>query len=975
MWILSSQFGTTESAPTCDRLLRTGNTYKLSRAEGSALRIASKRVSKQHGHFTVAKFSKNDVTDASKRPALTFTNTKGKDCYVTRAGGPFTINDGATGELQDGDEISIFKDGILSVRWKPVCCFQESPAKADALKVCASLGIHLVNKQSPGVTHHLTSECDATLVQAISLVSGCHFVKPEWLKELLGVDNTSPANLPIEWSKPSLPSPGKFQPEFTATLAEDCKKAELWQPGEERHAMLARHTFLCAGEKAQVAKSLRLLLERGGGDVSAFDINTGAETWRQTLKRNMAKTDQTLILVADVDACKAALGKGWKAIMDVTNEFELSFSSTEDIVHAIISRDRTLLRPASSPLPTRVPNSFPEEVEGAEQSPEPEPVRPKRQLVRRVTRASSQDPEPATDMPPPPRKALTRRAGDAQIITGLDDPSFVLRNMDSESSKQPSAQAPPAAEDDLDAPRPRRKQLKRRVGVAADPNDPVAMLLQQGAAGLLAGRVGSSTGPAADLEDEPPLKKFKALFEGSMQQDGTQSLIPDDDEDFITSQLNSQSQTQTQSGATGRRRNAILRAVPEEEEESQSQAVTAAASRKRKERSFDGDDVEMADVEAALATQGSMPAAKKRAGAGVVAPVQRVPSAVTQPTTTTAQKAAGPSGTTVKLGKNAADAATAGAAPGKPDQDTAFLKAVASTKRGKRAEDDFDRDFNNLKIPKAELQADEEENRPAWELLEDFDDGAVTGNFMVIEELEVFKSRNGDAAETGNSRRGAPADARWEGKINFKKFRRSNSSIPKERVTVYLNDARPDARDESNFWNDDLEVKPPPDSPDLDDFGPTLPPTQKAAAKKGATQKATTQKKESQSQSRKLLTIDDSESDEPRPPPPAQTRKRSKPPSVAEPPAKRSRTTRASSRAPESSKAAPLFLDDSDEGGGSRSAPRGATQDDDDFEMGDETQTLKTQPARKSQRATAKKAIVVDNDSDDEAVFVGFRRR
>ena len=51
------------------------------------------------------------------------------------------------------------------------------------------------------------------------------------------------------------------------------------------------------------------------------------------------------------------------------------------------------------------------------------------------------------------------------------------------------------------------------------------------------------------------------------------------------------------------------------------------------------------------------------------------------------------------------------------DTDAAFLQALASTKRGKRREDDFDREFNNLRISKPEIgqdagdDADEEPSR------------------------------------------------------------------------------------------------------------------------------------------------------------------------------------------------------------------------------------------------------------------------
>lgn len=107
-----------------------------------------------------------------------------------------------------------------------------------------------------------------------------------------------------------------------------------------------------------------------------------------------------------------------------------------------------------------------------------------------------------------------------------------------------------------------------------------------------------------------------------------------------------------------------------------------------------------------------------------------------------------------------------GAAPGQPDTDEAFLKAVASTKRGKRAEDTFDREFNNLRISRPELEAAPE--RDAWAVLDDFgDDRDVRGNFMLIVELDVPERPRGPALRRGDEER-----ADWAGRPDFKKFKK-----------------------------------------------------------------------------------------------------------------------------------------------------------------------------------------------------------
>jgi hypothetical protein len=291
------------------------------------------------------------------------------------------------------------------------------------------------------------------------------------------------------------------------------------------------------------------------------------------------------------------------------------------------------------------------------------------------------------------------------------------------------------------------------------------------------------SGVEPETGEEPPLKKFKALFEASdPRRSGAESFVQesgafDEDDLMLMASMGSQtqSQSQTQGGSKRPTRSgggaAALRTVQEEEEESQipgDDSGPADSRKKRKERSFDADDVEMAGVEDVLngasgSSSGNGPAAKKRAmeGNAVERTAAKPPPIVAQPSKATRVQA--PTKSTGKKGT----AATEGAATGKPDTDSVFLKAIASTKRGKKTEDNFDRDFNKLKISKSDLRGEEEEHRPDWELLETFgDESNLRGNFMVIHDLDVFKSDNGPR------KRAVAADVRWDGKPDFKKFKK-----------------------------------------------------------------------------------------------------------------------------------------------------------------------------------------------------------
>lgn len=193
----------------------------------------------------------------------------------------------------------------------------------------------------------------------------------------------------------------------------------------------------------------------------------------------------------------------------------------------------------------------------------------------------------------------------------------------------------------------------------------------------------------------------------------------------------------------------------EEEEEGTTQTQTQGVRSqrlKRKARAPDGDaDIEMADSTA--------PSSKRRAveSADTVQPQAPVRAASKPPSRRAPKPASKSTESHQRL---------TGAAPGKPDTDEAFLTAVASTKKGKRAEDTFDREFNNLRISRPELEAAPE--RAAWSVLDDFgDDSNMRGNFMVIVELDVPEKPRSAAL-----RRGDDGRADWVGRPDFKKFKK-----------------------------------------------------------------------------------------------------------------------------------------------------------------------------------------------------------
>ncbi|KAJ7784408.1 proline-rich protein [Mycena metata] len=982
MWTVTGDFDgldmlTEVSGVEKTKLLKTDKAYTLGRKE-ALLNVNVKKISRSHGIFTVGEFTEDHVMDPATRPTLQYTNTNPNESrvvHVQRGDDQLPINVQSTMELEDGDIVSVASRVLVKVRWHAVCCYQQAAkGKSGALTLasCAALGVHLVHTAVPQITHHITTTFAATTLHAFSLVISAAFVKPEWLNEVIRL-----GNLPLN-SDPSsglsleqvfdLPPVNKYRPTFSATLAAGHKTVRIWDPNEERMSMFSDYRFYCMGEaKRQIDSDLREVIERAAGRIETLNVagQNASEKFTRALARCRAKTGQKIVLIADEEACQAAIGKdGWQQIAKHAPSFNLRFFAPRDIIQAILDADASILdppemrgghanAPSSSPLPNVIPNTHPEENsitpdEEPEQESEPE-LPPPRKLTRRVSsRQASQEPKPIEEAPVPPRRHLTRRAQPTgqPVITGLDDPSVLLNNL-----PETSVVVPAAAPVDTSKPRSR---LKRRVGTSTAPDHGT----------LISDAIVSGFEP--DPEEERPLKKFKALFEASdPKNSGAESFVQesgafDDDELAMMANVGSQSQTQaytqTQSGGSrttrgGRSAAAALRAVREEEEEETQMAVDEAGpsdlGKKRKERSFDGDDVEMAGVEDVLngatgSNVGNGPAAKKQAVAGnaVERTVAKQPSAVA-----TAANAA----TTKSLGKKGT-AATAGAATGKPDTDTVFLKAIASTKRGKKTEDDFDRDFNKLKISKSGLRDDEPEQRPDWELMETFgDESNLRGNFMVIQDLEVFKT------ETGPRKRAVTADPRYEGKPDWKKFKKNKSitAASKKKIELFAPEEN-DAGLGRGYWKG---ANSQPCSEDDNDFRPT--------------QKQTQAPKVSRAKGKSQAIVDDSDEDVEIAP----KGKRSKPPSKAEPPKKRA--ARGASKVPDSAVA--LFIkdpdDDDDDAGGTR------TLDEDDFDGGQTLQSsAETGPARRSGRtagATKKKAapIIVDDDSDNEGKFTGWAKQ
>ncbi|KAI1789315.1 hypothetical protein LXA43DRAFT_585318 [Ganoderma leucocontextum] len=1026
MWIITGPFDEDHSegqAPDKQKLLKTAKQYSLGRRD-HPLQIKSKAISKTHALFVVGSCSEQEAADPAFVPTLTFQNTTDRVRQVERPSQsrPRVLCQPKTSmDLENGDVVHLSPSIFVRVRWERLCCYNPlgKGVPQSAIRECAQLGIHLVPTPHPDVTHHLTSAYTLTPAIATSLISAVTLVKPEWLNTLLTSGRSDePGELSLLEEHFVLPQTTKFRPSFSPSLPQQLKKYAVWEPNEERAGLFRGHRFIFVGEKgAETPNAMKELVKRGEGDYECLAAANGKDAFRQVLAKGRAR-NATLVPVATRDSVVAAVGRdGWSGLVQEATSFELKFVVPEKIVEAVVHADVSRVDatcnpdevPEDSPLPDVVPNTIEDEpsiVDGntvvpprrvpAAREPEPEAApsppaatAPRRKLTRRATsRASSRAPSPPPEPPSqqaiqeepapmqggmapeaepvPQRRTLVRRARVKAALA--DDDSMDLDQSAGRASEEPQVEAGFKRPESVVPPTPSRpSRLKRRVGAASQLFPPSGT---DDAGALI---------PDADMK-EPPLKKFKALFDESdpdrvarmdMSEYGSQHVGSASGGESLTQYEPSVTfATQTSGsavhGRSGRSGGSGLLPVREEEEEGTVASQTQARGTKRKTQE---DDVDVDDEEHPRSKRrtGEVPAEQSQAPLGQSSaqnqnqnqnqtqakPMSKVVTRVDMAQTQVHVKPPKPSSS-----KKAQQAG--------PDRDDAFLKAVASTKRGKKSEDTFDREFNDLRISKPDLEREREDEE--WKVLEEFgDDGDVRGNFMEVFECPVFREAG---ANREHMRRGE-GRVEWLGRPDFKKFKKA-AGEGRQPIELVVEE-QSDLGIGSQYWKGSQAEPPSQSQPRSQSQQPKSSTTQRSAQRNG---------KERASFS------SDSDADE-KPVVAKSTKGKSQASSVKPPTTQKSTATR-TTRGKKSSQRQPLFIADSDDGDED-------VDKDDDFRMGSDNDealhdedededdefgaTLKS-TGRSSRTATqassrvksstgttsTKKnapAIVVDDDSDD----------
>ncbi|KAI0084127.1 hypothetical protein BDY19DRAFT_973975 [Irpex rosettiformis] len=937
MWTLTGAFDGLISGETNFekvKLAKPGKEYIVGRKD-CPLIVNDRKVSRKHQVLIVGKYSAQDVENPDVVPSLDLYNIA-VNRWVERDGQKLIINAGASMSLQSGDKVEVLHDVPISVKWEKIVCYcpLSRESTIPSMEECAKLGINITWKLHYSVTHHITSELTLDPAVAVSLLSLTKFVTPDWLQTIVTRGSSSDPSLSLEHEF-ILPSISQHRPALSSSLPSGLQSYRSWEPNEARVNLFKLFRFVFVGERGrEVAEEYIELVRRGGASYSCCAVQGGQKALHNALAKGKEMGSE-LVLVANIDAMVAAIGQDeWQDLVKEAAQFELTFIGHIKLVEAVAHIDLSYVRchmligkeiagtesGRSGLLDSQPSSSSAVDQQEVVRKETEAPPPPRRKLVRR---AGSRAPS----MPPPevpqsmvscssvpsailngeasaaPRRRLVRRTGITKpTIVGVDDPSIIEDPPINFSNRTP-VDLPPATQS-----RPNR--LKRRTDVTQPQESQLFAAID-----------------ASLTVVEPPHKKYKALFEesdpdriiySSAQSNG--SIMQAE-----TSYFQASIQPPTPSAPP-------LAAVAEEGEESFNPSVvsgqptsTEMSQLLRRAPMGTNGDAEMEDAGQPYIVTDAGSSGSHTASTDSQVPPQPPSS---RPFTSTL----------VNVNKER----KTGSAPNKPDRDEAFLKAVASTKRGKRHEDDFDREFNDLRISKPDLER--ERVQEDWSVLNDFgDDSGLRGNFMVVVEMDVF--RKDDSARDVMRTAGGRAD--WEGRANFKKFKKKVIGERQNPVELIVEG------EDGGLSQEPLKVTLSQSKPQSQVYHPERHRTESPRKKTG-------------------LVVD---SDEEMPTPKRPGRKPPSTQSQHVPKVRARIAKKAQGSSYSQKKANPLFLkSDEDEVAAEEECVDPLVDGDSDLEATLTTTGRRTQPTRMNAKKRSAPALIVD-DSDDGATFQGFGAR
>ncbi|PVF99420.1 hypothetical protein CPB86DRAFT_296400 [Serendipita vermifera] len=729
MWtLICPYFGVNDSGAQQSKLLKTGEDYSIGRRDCN-INVNQAWMSRQLGRFIVGQYSEGDVFNMDKVPPLEYIGNKAFRVLRVGEDKPLEIVAGGTALLQHGDHLilnSKMRESPIRDRplWTDIVCFVED-IQVIKPKDCAVLGIKMCVEYHPKINRYITEQITGEPNQLPILLRGGSIVKKEWAQELFrrlylspGLPSTGVVSLEDNCLQPALED---YLPPFSPNLKREYCQNSIWRENAHRKGMLTNLRLVFLVEGAALATVWKNIVDAGEGTYETFDIHKGVVKWMTYITQLRGKATEEgfgIVLVANEEKLHAAVGgQGWKTFIQDTLRSGLQFISHTKITEAILLVQKDLLKSEAEPtnvpsqLPEIIPNSLPNEESPVEASQE------RRGTTRRTRRQPTPAPAPEPVDPPPDEGPLP---GD-EPVPGR---SRILKRR----VRQPSAE--PQSDSQFTTSAVPNSALSDRA--LSPPAQSSATIDRT----KLRRRNPTQRSQAVESETQSTLERHRKHFEET------------DPERYFLSQ-SEQDGMRTRASSVGR---SLVDLVEHADQERIKALETAISSRKRKAVGNDegtrGGGQDNASENSSLGEPKEPPTKKRMLDRMEKPTLEVLPEA---------EEEEEPPPEVLKVKPKKKKEATV------VDSDEKYLTALATWKKGRKKEDQFDREFNNLKIVKPDRLAELDVEMEAWQMMpKDMD---VRGNFMVcIASVKVRRDTRPTTRKDGNSE--------WIGRPDFKKFKK-----------------------------------------------------------------------------------------------------------------------------------------------------------------------------------------------------------
>ncbi|CAE6399517.1 unnamed protein product [Rhizoctonia solani] len=845
MWVISGPFDGVQEGVK-EKLLKPGTTYIVGRAKAgqsllNRINLEQKSISHEHVEIVVGNYEIDDVSDSQAKPTVQLVLKREKDITVSNQ----RVSKGMVIDLEVGSEIALTNKISIYVLWKPVVVVNaDNRVKKERMReiaaAAAKIGVTVSKTWRDNATHFVTPSINMSRRVLHSLMLGIPLVDLKWLEELFRRGNT----LTVE-SEPDengvvaleshflLPNEQDFRPKLVKSDDEDEDitewPVELWDANPARRTIwdgLEFHFFCDDTAPTEWTDQVQL----GGGIFKSHNYNPehSAETvttaedaklFFQKIRLGAEKLSRVapmmspVVIVVKPSELIALLGKptwilyregmranGFKHVtpkditlaalrMDVTSidcgleTFKTSASLAQHRKSTTSTSSFPSVIPPShagdmsaSGLPSVIATSASGAQESSEAS-EPElTTEARRPRPLKKLRPPSQEASAILLPKPTVQEALSEIAEDKQdLASGVPRPRLLKRRVKTTTIAEAlgldnsnASITPIIPLEEESKPQPPWGEAKKLERV----KPPSSAAVQEGSeivmpstsrpnrlkrrADVLAERTTTAPPPVEiDIPEAPALKRYRQLFEGVER---AASSVFDVD-----------------GGST------ISTAAP-----SQPLHPSAPGDDTRKRKSADrdeDDDVNMEDITRVKRRVPASGISQKHNHLDQDVP-NRDLSSGSQATTKFQLPPASQAHTRASGSR--------GAAPGAPDKDSALLHALTQTEnettsapktekiKGAKIAP-IDQDFSNMRIAEEEKKEQASRRRAEemriWEECER--DVNVRGNFMVVELVNLVRRNRGPPVRSIN-----PA---WEGKPDFKKFKKKTAGPRVARVAVFVN--------------------------------------------------------------------------------------------------------------------------------------------------------------------------------------------